>query len=117
MSASSSPNKKKPSQKQPVATTATSGQTAKSYEQQGLQPDLVELEHLRTVETEVRREREVSESLQADVTMLTNQLQRSDETNRGLEKVRLEQASNITMLERVRGEQAVHITSLEQVRI
>ena len=44
--------------------------TAKTYEQRGLQPDLVELEHLRTVEVEVRREREVGESLQADVAML-----------------------------------------------
>lgn len=49
--------------------------------------------------------------------MLQNQLKRSEEANRGLEKVRLEQAENISMLERVRGEQTVHITRLEQVRI
>ena len=72
---------------------------------------------MRTVETEVKREREVNQSLQADIAMLQNQLQRSEGANRGLEKVRLEQAQNITMLERVRGEQTVHITKLEQVRI
>ena len=94
-----------------------SGQIAKKYEQQGLKPDLVELEHLRTVETEVKREREVNQSLQADVAMLSAQLARAEEANRGLEKVRLEQAQNISMLERVRGEQALHISKLEEVRI
>ena len=49
--------------------------------------------------------------------MLNAQLARAEEANRGLEKVRLEQAQNISMLERVRGEQALHITKLEQVRI
>ena len=57
-----SPSKKKAS--------GASGQIAKKYEAQGLKPDLVELEHLRTVETEVKREREVNKSLQANVTML-----------------------------------------------
>ena len=82
-----------------------------------MQPQLVELEHLRTVETEVKREREVSESLQADVAMLQEQLQRAETSNRGLEKVRAEQATNISMLERVRGELSVHISKLEEVRI
>ena len=46
------------------------GQISKQFEQRGLKPELVELEHLRTVETEVKREREVNQSLQADVAML-----------------------------------------------
>ena len=104
-----SPSKRKAS--------GASGQIAKQYEAKGLKPDLVELEHLRTIETEVKREREVNESLQADVAMLQAQLQRAEESNRGLERVRAEQASNISMLERVRGEQSLHITNLEQVRI
>ena len=62
-----------------------SGQIAKKYEQQGLKPDLVELEHLRTVETEVKREREVNQSLQADIAMLQEQAKRADEHISGLE--------------------------------
>lgn len=50
--------------------SGASGQIAKHYEAKGLKPDQVELEHLRTVETEVKREREVNQSLQADVAML-----------------------------------------------
>ena len=54
-----SPSRKKAS--------GASGQIAKQYEAKGLKPDLVELEHLRTVETEVKREREVNQSLQKNV--------------------------------------------------
>ena len=72
-----SPSKKKAS--------GDSGQIAKQYEAKGLKPDLVELEHLRTVETEVKREREVNESLQADIAMLNDQAKRADEHIRGLE--------------------------------
>ena len=65
----------------------------------------------------MKREREVNESLQADVAMLQEQLKRAETSNRGLEKVRAEQATNISMLERVRGELSVHISKLEEVRI
>ena len=58
--------------------TAVSGQIARQYEQRGLKPDLVELEHLRTVETEVKREREVNQSLQQDIAMLQDQVRRAD---------------------------------------
>ena len=49
--------------------------------------------------------------------MLQEQLKRAETSNRGLEKVRAEQAANISMLERVRGELSVHISKLEEVRI
>ena len=81
-----------------------SGQIAKKYEQQGLKPDLVELEHLRTVETEVKREREVNQSLQRNVAMLQEQVKRADQHIRGLEEVRSQQADTIAMLEKVRGD-------------
>ena len=99
-----SPQRKSSPSKKAGNVNAASGQIAKQYEAKGLKPDLVELEHLRTVETEVKREREVNQSLQADVAMLQAQVKRSDEHIKGLEKVRSEQADNISMLERVRGD-------------
>ena len=74
------------------------------------------MEHLRTVETEVKREREVNKSLQADIEMLKDQVKRGDEQIVGLENLRQEQTENITKLERARGEQNVHIEKLEQMR-
>ena len=65
-----SPSPAKKSKKATTAVSGASGQIAKQYEAKGLKPDLVELEHLKTVETEVKREREVNQSLQADVAML-----------------------------------------------
>ena len=69
-----------------------------------MKPELVELEHLRTVETEVKREREVNQSLQQDIAMLQDQVRRADEHIKGLENVRQEQADTILMLEKVRGD-------------
>ena len=91
-----SPSRKKAS--------GASGQIAKQYEAKGLKPDLVELEHLRTVETEVKREREVNQSLQQDIAMLQDQARRADQHIQGLEQVRQEQADNILMLEKVRSD-------------
>lgn len=64
-----------------------------------MQQNLVELDHLKTIEVEVKRERGVTESVQTDNAMLREQLERANERIRGLEKVRIEQAENITTLE------------------
>ena len=50
---------------------------------------LVELEHLRTLNIEVGRERGVTQRVQSDVEMLRNQLARADEHNRSQEQVRI----------------------------
>ena len=56
------------------------------------------------METEVKREREVNQSLQQDIAMLQDQVRRADQHIKGLEKVRQEQADAILMLEKVRGD-------------
>ena len=76
----------------------------------------MELDHLRTLNIEVDRERGVTLKVQSDVAMLRKQLARADESNKGSEKVRNQQAETITLLEKTRDEQAQHITKLEQVR-
>jgi len=51
----------------------------------GLTEQLVSLDHLKTVETEVKRERGVTESCQSDNAMLREQLARANERITGLE--------------------------------
>ena len=82
----------------------------------GYTDPLVELDHLKTIEVEVKRERGVTESCQADNAMLREQLARANERIGGLEEVRKTQANDISQLEKVRVTQATHITQLEQVR-
>lgn len=53
---------------------------------------------------EVNRERGVTQSVQSDVKMLRDQLQRANDRISRLEKVRTDQATNITELEKVRRE-------------
>ena len=84
--------------------------------QHNLEEQLVELDHLRTLNIEVNRERAVTKDVQADVEMLRNQLGRANESIDMLTKVRGEQAEHISSLEKVRGEQTVHISQLEKVR-
>lgn len=79
----------------------------------GLTEQLVSLDHLKTVETEVKRERGVTESCQSDNAMLREQLARANQRITGLEQVRQEQANDISQLEKVRVEQAKEITQLE----
>ena len=52
------------------SSVVTTSKVSRVYEQRGYNESSVELEHLRTVETEVKRERGVNESLQADNSML-----------------------------------------------
>ena len=80
------------------------GEPISAERELGLQAHLVELEHLRTLNVEVTRERGVTSSVQDDVGMLRGQLGRANERIVGLEKVRNEQDANITQLEKVRGE-------------
>ena len=87
-----------------------------SYEERGYTVQGVNTSHLQAMQTELNRERGVTESCQDDVDMLKKQLGRADERIAGLEKVRAEQAQNLSELEKVRSEQATHIKSLEQVR-
>ena len=68
------------------------------------------------MEIEVKRERGVSQTLQADILMLREQLARADQRNQGHEKVRQEQAQNISSLEKVRKELTAQVSSLEKVR-
>ena len=64
----------------------------------GLTVDRVELDHLRTIVTELSRDQKVVESLRSDNNLLKNQLNRAQETNQSLEAVRIE-------LEQIREEQ------------
>ena len=73
----------------------------------------MELDHLRTLNIEVDRERGVSQSVQNDVEMLRKQLGRANDTIQQLTQVRESQAEQISGLEKVRGEQSVALTQLE----
>ena len=75
-------------------------------DQRELEEKLVELDHLRTLNIEMDRERSVTQKVQSDVDMLRKQLARADEQNKGNEKVRKEQAETIAMLETKREDQA-----------
>ena len=79
-------------------------------DQRNMEEKLVELDHLRTLNIEVDKERAVTKNVQSDVDMLRKQLIRADDHNKGNEKVRTEQAETIVMLEKVRSDQAKHIT-------
>ena len=81
-----------------------------------LQTHLVELQHLRTLNIEMTRERGVCCDVQKDVLMLRGQLGRANDRITSLEKVRMEQDADITQLEKVRDEHVCHITWLEKVR-
>ena len=61
-------------------------------DQRNLEEQLVELDHLRTLNIEVDRERSVTQKVQGDVEMLRKQLARADQHNKSQEKVRAEQA-------------------------
>ena len=73
----------------------------------------MELDHLRTLNIEVNRERMVTQDVQSDVEMLRKQLGRANDTIKQLTQVREEQAVHISSLEKVREEQNVHISHLE----
>ena len=73
----------------------------------------MELDHLRTLNIEVNRERAVTQDVQSDVDMLRNQLGRANDTIHQLTQVREQQAEHISSLEKVRGEQNDHILQLE----
>ena len=90
----------------------TSQNVAAVYEARGLSRSQVDQEHIEAVETEVKRERGVTESVQGDNAMLREQLARANERIRGLEKVRGEQAEHITELEKARSSQESHISLL-----
>ena len=70
-----------------------------------MEEKLVELDHLRTLNIEVDRERGVTQKVQSDVEMLRKQLARADQHNKSNEKVRLEQAETIARLEKVSARQ------------
>ena len=72
---------------------------------EGLTDANVELQHLRTIVQEMRRERDVTESIQKDNAMLREQLRRAEE-------VRVEQLEHINKLDQVRIEQQTHINVL-----
>ena len=82
-------------------------------DQRDLEEQLVELDHLRTLNIEVDRERGVTQSVQGDVEMLRGQLARANGSIEKLTKVREEQADHISALEKVRGDQSDHIAKLE----
>ena len=55
-----------------------------------MEEKLVELDHLRTLNIEVDKERAITQKVQADVELLRKQLARADQHNQGNEKVRKE---------------------------
>ena len=65
-----------------------SGNISTTYVNRGYTEQGVELDHLRTVEVEVKRERGVTMSVQADNATLREQLARANERINGLEQVR-----------------------------
>ena len=71
-----------------TTVTITDGPISIKYINMGLTDQLVSLDHLKTVETEVVRERGVTESCQSYNAMLREQLARANERISGLEKVR-----------------------------
>ena len=73
----------------------------------------MELDHLRTLNIEVNRERAITQDVQSDVDMLRKQLGRANDTIQQLTQVREDQAEHISSLEKVRGEQNDHILQLE----
>ena len=113
-----SPGKMSATTKTSIVTTSqvVSGPVSTMYVNRGYTEQGVELDHLRTVEVEVKRERGVTMSVQADNATLREQLARANERINGLEQVRQTQANDISQLEKVRDTQATHITQLEQVR-
>ena len=82
-------------------------------DQHNLEEQLVELDHLRSLNLEVNRERAVTQDVQGDVEMLRKQLGRANDTIQQLTQVRESQAEQISGLEKVRGEQSVALTQLE----
>ena len=114
-----SPGKKSVTKKTMVTSQSHQvivNRVSSSYEERGYTDQGVKIAHLTAMETELQRERGVTTSCQDDVAMLKDQLGRANDRIVGLEKVRMEQAKEISTLEKVRTEQATHITSLEQVR-
>ena len=91
-------------------TGITIGSQISSAKEIDLQSHLVELEHLRTLNIEMTRERGVCCSVQKDVTMLRDQLGRANDRITSLEKVRMEQSADIATLEKVRDGHCQHIT-------
>ena len=96
--------------------TVVSNRVSSSYEERGYTDQGVNISHLQAMQTELNRERGVTESCQEDLDMLKKQLGRADERIVGLEKVRAEQAQNLSELEKVRAEQAQNLSDLEKVR-
>ena len=82
-------------------------QRSTEFEARGLSSNEVELEHLRTIVQEIKRERAVTESLQRDNELLKENLRRSED-------VRTKQEGHIGALEKVRIEQDSHIAVLVQ---
>ena len=95
-----SPSKKLNGRQNSIVTTGTMrvvvAPISQAYVTGGYTERVVTLEHVSTVETEVKRERTVTESVQSDNAMLREQLARANDRIQGLEKVRIEQASDIT---------------------
>ena len=85
-----------------MTTTTTVIKTSQQYEARGYTELAVNTDHLNAMQTELTRERSVTESCQSDVAMLKEQLARANDRIVGLEKVREEQAANISQLEKVR---------------
>ena len=52
---------------------------ADEFEARGLTTNEIELDHLQTIVTEIKRERNVTESLQKDNAMLRDQLARAED--------------------------------------
>ena len=81
---SKSPTKRRPqtggvSPSKTKTSVAAGNPRSGDYEARGLSNNEVELEHLRTIVTEIKRERDVAESLRKDNAMLREQLRRSEE--------------------------------------
>ena len=71
-----------------TTTDVDSGPVSVQYEQRGYTEAAVSKDHWATLESELHRERAVTVSVQADNTMLREQLARANEAIKGLEKVR-----------------------------
>lgn len=77
------------------------------FVRRGLNNEKIELEHLRTIVTELRRDQKVVESVKSDNNLLRDQLARAAETNQTLDTLRGE-------LEKVREEQGNQLAEIRQ---
>ena len=81
----------------PAAKEKSANYKSVRYEMKGLTEEKIELDHLRIIVADIKREKDVAKSIQSDNILLKDQLARADQKSESLEAMRQE-------LEKVREE-------------